>query len=58
MNDQLIANCYQPLFDHMRQEYDILLTISEMDEIMELSIKVNQNLVELENDLLIDKNKI
>ena len=55
MNDQKITNCYQPLFDHISQEYDILLTISEMDEIMELSIKVNQNLVELENELLITK---
>jgi hypothetical protein len=35
---QQLADCYQALFNHLAQEYDLNLTISEMDEIIRLSL--------------------
>lgn len=42
-----IAECYQPLFDHLQDEYGLTLLISEMDEIIGLVEKVNDNLTEM-----------
>lgn len=44
ITQKIIAECYQPLFDHMFCEYGIILTISEMDDIISLAKKVNENL--------------
>ena len=41
-----IAECYQPLFDHLHNEHGLTLLVSEMDEIMNLVEKVNDNLNE------------
>lgn len=41
-----IAECYQPLFDHLHNEYGLTLLVSEMDEIVNLVEKVNDNLNE------------
>ena len=42
MNDQQIAEIYQPLFNHMTDEYGIILTVTEMDEIIKLAQKVTE----------------
>ncbi len=34
-----LADLYQPLFNHMRNEHDLTLTISEMDEIVKYCTK-------------------
>ncbi len=34
------AECYQALFDLMYQEHDVILTVSEMDEIIRTSLQV------------------
>lgn len=33
-----IADCYQSLFNHLSSEHKLILTISEMDEIIRLSL--------------------
>ena len=43
MTDQQEANIYQPLFDLLSKEYNITLTISEMDEVINKSQKVTEN---------------
>ena len=35
-----ISSCYQALFNHLNQEYDLILTISEMDDIIRESFNV------------------
>lgn len=35
-----IADCYQPLFDLLSKEYNVILTISEMDEVIRSSLCV------------------
>lgn len=35
-----IADCYQEMFNHFAKEHGIILTVSEMDEIIILSINV------------------
>ena len=42
MNDQQIAEIYQPLFNHMTDEHGIILTVTEMDEIIKLAQKVTE----------------
>jgi len=41
-----VADYYQALFNHLSNEYDLILTITEMDEIIRLSLgvveKINQ----------------
>jgi hypothetical protein len=35
---QQLADCYQALFNHLAQEYDLSLTESELDEVIRLSL--------------------
>lgn len=42
MTDKELAECYQPLFDLMAEEHGIILTDSEMDEIIGKSEQVKQ----------------
>ena len=39
--------CYAPLFDLISQDHDIILTCSEMDEIIRASLKVVENIENL-----------
>lgn len=41
-----IAKCYQPLFDYLHENYGLTLLVSEMDEIISMAEKVNDNLNE------------
>lgn len=41
------AKAYQPLFDLMKNDYDMLLTMSEMDEIVMAVNNAGKNLSEL-----------
>lgn len=43
MTDQQEANIFYPLFRLMRDEHDLDLTISEMEEIIKMSDKVKEN---------------
>ena len=45
-----IAECYQPLFDYMHDQYGLLLLVSEMDEIISAVNKTTDNLNELFTD--------
>jgi hypothetical protein len=47
INEYTMAEAYQPLFDFMSMEYGKILLVSEMDEIISVVDKVNENLVEL-----------
>jgi predicted small metal-binding protein len=40
MENKELAECYQPLFDLMSKEHGLILTTSEMDEIIKAAIKV------------------
>jgi len=42
-----ILECYHPLIDHFREKYDIIISISGIEEIEVLLDKVNKNLHEL-----------
>jgi hypothetical protein len=42
-----IAECYQPLFDYLNIEQGLILTKSELDEIIKLSLKVKRNFRDL-----------
>ena len=42
-----IAECYQPLFSHMSDEHGLILTVSEMDEILITCAKVIDSLNKL-----------
>jgi hypothetical protein len=44
MTQQEKAICYAPLFDLIYKEHNRLLTCSEMDEIIRVSLKVVENL--------------
>lgn len=39
-----ILDCYQPLFNHMVTEHNKTLTVTEMNEVIELSKKVSTNI--------------
>lgn len=39
-----ISECYQPLFDYMVTEHNKTLTVTEMNEVIELSKKVSTNI--------------
>ena len=45
-----VADQYQPLFDLMSKDHDLILTISEMDEI----IRTSQNVVNSVNNLQLE----
>ena len=47
INEKTKAEAYQPLFDFMSNEYGKTLLKSEMDEIISVVDKVNENLIEL-----------
>jgi hypothetical protein len=47
MTQQEKAICYAPLFDLISQDHDVILTCSEMDEIIRASLKVVENIVNL-----------
>jgi hypothetical protein len=38
-----IADCYQELFNHFSKEHNVTLTISEMDEIVRISLQFVSN---------------
>ncbi len=42
-----ISDCYNELFKHLYQEYGIVLTIEEMDEIIKLSNQVKEKINKL-----------
>ena len=44
MTQEEMSICYAPLFDLISQEHDVILTCSEMDEIIRASLKVVENL--------------
>lgn len=44
------AECYSPLFKLLAEQHDVLVTISEMDEIISASNKVQENLSKLRAD--------
>jgi hypothetical protein len=41
---QQLADCYQALFNHLAQEYDLSLTESELDEVVKLSLATVQKI--------------
>jgi hypothetical protein len=47
MTEQEKAICYAPLFDLISQDHDVILTCSEMDEIIRASLKVVENIENL-----------
>jgi hypothetical protein len=47
MTQQEKAICYAPLFDLLSQDHDVILTCSEMDEIIRASLKVVENIENL-----------
>lgn len=53
-----INNAYAPLFDLINQEYGKILLISEMDEIISASNKVQENLQKLQDNNFIHKSKL
>lgn len=44
-----ITDCYQSLFEFMHSEYNLILTISEMDEIIITSKKVIEKINNLQD---------
>ena len=44
MNEKEIAAAYQPLFDLMANEHDLILIQQEMDEIINAALKVVNNM--------------
>jgi hypothetical protein len=42
-----LSMCYQPLFDLMREEHGVILSLSELDEIILQSKKVEKLINEL-----------
>ena len=46
---QQFADCYQDLFNHLAQEYDLRLTESELDEVVKLSLATVQKINALAN---------
>jgi hypothetical protein len=47
MTQQEKAICYAPLFDLLSADHDVILTCSEMDEIIRASLKVVENIENL-----------
>jgi hypothetical protein len=47
---QQLADCYQDLFNHLAQEYDLRLTESELDEVVKLSLATVQKIDALAED--------
>jgi len=47
INPIYIAEAYQPLFNMMQQEHNLILTVGEMDDIISAVSKVEENLTEL-----------
>jgi hypothetical protein len=41
---QQLADCYQALFNHLAQEYDLTLTESELDEVIKISLATVQKI--------------
>ena len=41
---QQFADCYQDLFNHLAQEYDLSLTESELDEVIKISLATVQKI--------------
>lgn len=41
MQNQESIEAYQKLFDHMKSEYNLILTQPEMDEIIRISNEIN-----------------
>lgn len=55
IDQKAIAECYQPLFDLMHEEHNLTLTVSEMDDIISKSMKVNENFNNIVRDLITTK---
>jgi 3,4-dihydroxy-2-butanone 4-phosphate synthase len=47
---QQLADCYQDLFNHLAQEYDLRLTESELDEVVKISLATVQKINALADD--------
>ena len=47
---QQLADCYQDLFNHLAQEYDLRLTESELDEVIRLSLSTVEKINALAED--------
>jgi len=47
---QQLADCYQDLFNHLAQEYDLSLTESELDEIVKISLATVEKINALAED--------
>lgn len=47
ITQQSVAEAYHPLFSLMDSEHNLILTVSEMDDIMSAVSNVNENLTEL-----------
>jgi len=47
---QQLADCYQNLFNHLAQEYDLSLTESELDEVIRLSLSTVEKINALAED--------
>jgi len=46
-----LAECYQPLFDLLSQEYNLAATISEMDEIIDAVKTVQENRIKYYDEI-------
>lgn len=49
ITSEKITECYQSLFEFMQAEYNLILTISEMDEIIITSKKVIEKINNLQD---------